>query len=734
MQAGATNAFSSASAVSVGGGALLDLNGFNQAVASLSGAGTVGNTGGPTATLITGADNTSTTFSGSIVDDGPVGLTKTGSGTLTLSGTNTYSGATDINRGTLQAGALNTFSAASAFNVAAGAFLDLNGFNQAIGSLAGAGTVTNAGGAAATLTTGADNTSTTFGGVIQDGASAIALTMSGTGSLTLSGVNTYSGTTTINAGTLSVTGDISSSSGVTVNTGGTLNGTGTVSGVTVNNGGSLAPGLSPAIGSLAINGNLLLASAATYMVTVSPAGASSVANISGSASLGGTLAVTPLPGSYAFGTKYTVLTTTGAGLVSRTFAGTTVTGSFGANVKPVLSYDAHDVFLTLDLIASLPTLPTSASGNQTNPANAINAFIAAGGTLPPGFLSLANLPPSQLAAALTQLSGEANAGAGQAASFQISNQFLLAMLNPFGSDRSGSFGAAGFGPAGTGAVSQYAPTRNVSPEVAQAYAAVTPRSEDSVPFSTRWNVWALAFGGANNTNGDPNGSGSHNTSSRTAGVAAGLDYKPTPDTMLGFALAGGGTGWGLSQGLGGGRSDVFQAGLYGSQQLGPWYLSGAVAFANYWMATSRIVSIPGTETLTANFIGQSWGGRAETGYKIAGAPFNLTPYARSRRRVLQLHPTARNPARAQQSSPCRMPLAPVPSRAANSAVGPTKGFWLQAARCLTSSVARLGRTIGNPPRRRMRRFSGSRRSQASRSVAPRQHPISRCSPLVRKSK
>jgi len=487
--------------------------------------------------------------------------------------------------------------------------------------------VTNAGGAAATLTTGADNTSTAFSGVIQNGASAIALTKAGTGTLTLSGVNTYSGITTVNAGTLSVTGDISSSSGVTVNTGGTLNGTGTVSGVTVNNGGSLAPGLSAAIGSLAINGNLLLASAATYMVTVSPTGASSIANISGSASIGGTLAVTTLPGTYLLGTKYTLLTTTGAGLVSGTFTGTTVTGSFGANVKPVLSYDAHDVFLSLDLIASLPTLPTSASGNQTNPANAINAFIAAGGTLPPGFLNLANLPPSQLAAALTQLSGEANAGAGQAASFQITNQFLLAMLNPFGSDRSGTFGAAGFGPAGTGAVNQYAPTRSVSPEVAQAYAAVTPRSEASVPFSTRWNVWAQTFGGASNVNGDPNGSGSHNTSANTAGVAAGLDYKLTPDTLLGFALAGGGTGWGLSQGLGGGRSDVFQAGLYGSQQFGRWYVSGAAAFANYWMSTSRTVTIPGNETLTASFIAQSWSGRAETGYKMAWTPFNLTPYA-----------------------------------------------------------------------------------------------------------
>jgi autotransporter-associated beta strand protein len=626
LKAGANNTFSSASAFTVAAGALLDLNGFDQGTGSLAGAGTVGNTGAAAATLTTGGDNTSTTFSGAIIDDAPTGLTKIGNGTLTLTGANTYSGATSVDAGTLQGGAVNTFSGASAFTVAGGAFLDLNGLNQVIGSLAGAGTVTNAGGATATLTTGADNTSTAFSGIIQNGASAIALTKSGTGTLTLSGVNTYTGITTVNAGTLSVTGDISTSSGVTVNTGGTLNGTGSVSGVTVNNGGTLAPGLPPAIGALSIKGSLLLASAATYMVTVSPGGASSISNITGSASLGGTLAVTALPGSYSFGTKYTLLTTTGAGLVTGTFTGLTVAGSFGSNVKPVLSYDDHDAFLTLTPGSSLPPLPPGASGNQGNTANAINAFIASGGTLPSGFVNLANLPPDQLAAALTQLSGEANAGGGQTAGFQITNQFMLAMLNPFGSDRSGGIGAAGFGPAGTGAVSQYAPTRNLPPKVANAYAAVTPRSEGSLPFSTRWNVWALAFGGANNTSGDPNGSGSHNTASRTAGVAAGLDYKLTPDTLLGFALAGGGTGWSVAQGLGGGQSDVFQAGLYGSQQFGRWYVSGAGSFANYWMSTSRTVTIPGTETLNAGFIARSWGARAETGYKLAWASVNVTPY------------------------------------------------------------------------------------------------------------
>jgi hypothetical protein len=39
---------------------------------------------------------------------------------------------------------------------------------------------------------------------------------------------------------------------------------------------------------------------------------------------------------------------------------------------------------------------------------------------------------------------------------------------------------------------------------------------------------------------------------RTAGVAAGVDYKLSSDALLGFALAGRGTSWALSQGLGGG--------------------------------------------------------------------------------------------------------------------------------------------------------------------------------------
>ena len=83
--------------------------------------------------------------------------------------------------------------------------------------------------------------------------------------------------------------------------------------------------------------------------------------------------------------------------------------------------------------------------------------------------------------------------------------------------------------------------------------------------------------------------------------------------MVGFALAGGGTNWGLAQGLGGGRSDAFQAGVYGATRSGPAYLAAALAFANHWMSTDRIAF--GGDQLTPASTAQSYGGRIEAGYR-----------------------------------------------------------------------------------------------------------------------
>jgi outer membrane autotransporter protein len=142
----------------------------------------------------------------------------------------------------------------------------------------------------------------------------------------------------------------------------------------------------------------------------------------------------------------------------------------------------------------------------------------------------------------------------------------------------------------------------------------------------RWNAWGTAYGGANNVNGSPTAVGSHDVSAHAGGFAAGLDYRVSPDAIVGFALAGAGTGWDLASGMGSGHSDAFQAGVYGARQFGPAYLSGTLAFANHWASTSRVVTLAGTDTLKADFNAQSFGGRLESGYRVRLAPVTVTPY------------------------------------------------------------------------------------------------------------
>jgi len=94
--------------------------------------------------------------------------------------------------------------------------------------------------------------------------------------------------------------------------------------------------------------------------------------------------------------------------------------------------------------------------------------------------------------------------------------------------------------------------------------------------------------------------------------------------VLGFALAGAGTNWSLAQGLGGGRSDAFQAGVYAATRSGPAYLAGTLAFANHWVSTDRTAL---GDQLTAKFDAQSFGGRIEGGYRFAVGPGGISPYA-----------------------------------------------------------------------------------------------------------
>ena len=148
------------------------------------------------------------TGSNSVVFNSPLsgsgGLTKAGSGTLSLNVPNSFTGPTNVNGGTLNVGdpagiALINSDVSVNFNgvTAAPGTLSMSVSAATLGSLAGAGNVNLNNGQ---LTVGVKNTSTTFSGSIQGAGTGFI--KSGTGTMTLAGNSTYTGQTTIAGGTL----------------------------------------------------------------------------------------------------------------------------------------------------------------------------------------------------------------------------------------------------------------------------------------------------------------------------------------------------------------------------------------------------------------------------------------------------------------------------------------------------------------------------------------------------
>jgi autotransporter-associated beta strand protein len=495
----------------------------------------------------------------------------------------------------------------------AGGSFDISGLSSGgigVGSIAGSG---NYALGSKQLTVGSNNLSTVVSGQITDGGvfggTGGSLVKVGTGTLTLSGNNSYTGATTINGGTLDVANSIAASSLTSVNAGGTLTGVGTVGSAQVNSGGIFAPG-SGAGTSMTIVGNLGFESGAIYLIQLRSTSASFAA-ITGTASLGGIVLANVVSGG-SVTKQYDILHAAG-GLGGTTFSGA---GFGNSNFSGSLSYTPTDVLL--NLTAELGT-GGSLNQNQQNVATAINNAFNSSGTLPANFANIFGLTGINLANALTQLDGEVGTGVERAA-FQLTNQFLTLMLDPFVSGRGGATGGAGGGSA-----IGFAPVEPTSlpPEIALAYASILNKASLVPSFDQRWTAWGSAYGGSNTTNGNAV-VGSTNTTTSTYGFAGGMDYHVSPSTVVGFALAGAGTNWGLANALGTGRSDAVQVGGYGISWLGPAYVAGALSFSNHWFTTDR--SALG-DALTANFTGQSYGARFESGYRYAVLPaFGVTPY------------------------------------------------------------------------------------------------------------
>jgi autotransporter-associated beta strand protein len=548
---------------------------------------------------------------GSLAKDDSTGAN---GGNVTLAQVQTYTGPTYVEAGTLTLGAVNAIASSSSVVLGrvgggATATLALNADNQIAGLADNPSNTTSVVLNGHTLTLAPiANMAWSFGGSITNGSASGNLVQNGPGTSVLTGTSSYSGATAIDAGALVINGSIATSSLTSVNNGGTLAGNGTVGNTQVNAGGTFAPGTPGTPGTaMTVAGTLTFKPGGNYLVQLSPTAATQ-ANVSGTAALGGNVLAAFAAGTYV-PRQYDILHS--AGLGGTTFAALG-TSNLPANFTPSLSYTATDVML--DLSATMGA-SGGLSGNQQSVANALNSFFNNGGTLPPNFLTIFGLTGGNLANTLSQLSGEA-ATAGRQASFELMTSFLSLVIDPSVYGRGGGGGALGFAP-------ESAP--DFPRDVALAYNAVLKAPPRPAPLEPRWTAWGSLYGGYNHTNGDP-ASGTTDLMAHAEGVAAGMDYHLTPDAVAGFALAGGGTSWSLAQGLGGGSSDAFQIGAYGIDRWGPAYVAGSLAFANHWMTTDRFAV--GGDHLTANFNAQSYGGRAEGGYRLAVAPATgVTPYA-----------------------------------------------------------------------------------------------------------
>jgi len=274
------------------------------------------------------------------------------------------------------------------------------------------------------------------------------------------------------------------------------------------------------------------------------------------------------------------------------------------------------------------------------------------------------------------------------------------LTDPFvagrGDSAAGVAGVTAFAEEGDSANAYAANGKARSKSERDAYAAVYRKAPVIVdPFVQRWSVWAAGFGGSQTTDGNA-ALGSNTATSRIAGSAVGVDYRFSPFTLAGFALAGGGTNFSIAGGLCSGRSDLFQAGAFLRHTAGPAYVSAALAYGWQDITTDRTVTIAGLDQLRAQYSANAWSGRVEGGYRFASpwlGGIGLTPYAARQFTTFDL-----------------------PAYAEQALVGTNTFALAYGARSVTASRSELGLRTNATSRRSMSRLIRRRCAMSSLTV------------------
>lgn len=487
-------------------------------------------------------------------------LRKQGLGTLILTGNNTLTGVTRIDRGTLQIGNRGNTGSLTGDIVNNGELLFRRSDNWTYaGSLSGSG----------------------------------ATKVLGDSTLTLLGNSSaYTGTLTVYPDSaLQVEGKLGGTVETSVRT--VLSGTGTLNNVVLTSG-MLAPGnAARPMGTMKLRGDLSFGQYASYRVAASPDGQHSSVQVGGKATLAGSVVHVGANGSYAPSTTYTILTADGG-----------VQGRFGkvssnlAFLNPTLAYDDHRV----DLVIKTKEVPTDDGGTRpiefADAGNTSNqrAVARALQSLPkdsPLYRRVMNLPNGAPAGAFDGLSGETHSTSatmlqGAANTFvQVPMTRLRANLN------------AGMLPG--------VPTAQLGLGDAAA-----------LPQAAAQPLWAQVFGNWGTMRGDGNAA---KTTQTDSGITIGGDHAIGGGWRLGGAL--GYTNSRSSTGERGAsaKADSYSLTIYGGKafDLGSAKLNFSLGTAYTWhdMSTRRNTDAAGLpQTLEASYRGNTAQVFTELGYAI----------------------------------------------------------------------------------------------------------------------
>jgi len=345
---------------------LLDLAGFTQTINGLSGDGTVNNSTG-SGSLSVGNNNSTSAFSGVIENtSGTLTLTKVGTGTLTLSGANTYSGNTTISAGTLALGSAGSINNTAKISVAAGATFDVS----AIASY-------TLGSSTSITASGTSSAATIKGGTtVSLGSRPITLTYDGShpaltisqGTLSLNGnAFTINGTQLAGGHTYTIvqqtSGNITSSGSYSV-TGTAIGAAGTTAAISVS------------------GGNVILTITDTTTTTINTLTPSTYGQ---PATLSATVAPSPSGGTVQFYDNSVAL---GSPI--------TVSSGMASYTTNTLSVGSHPITASYSGITGYAASSTTSSSNQqvnlppnSTPVNITNVSILSNGTLEMNFAGVA---------------------------------------------------------------------------------------------------------------------------------------------------------------------------------------------------------------------------------------------------------------------------------------------------------------------------------------------------------